>query len=588
MACRTRPHMPWLSAQPCNSPGTLDGCSPPRSLRAGIAAHSISSPAPSAGGSSTVSPRRRCARRGRRGFGEWLSAAAKAGRRSRRAQSAHPRGHRHPVAEVGGPHALGKVCGAGRANESPPKRSRVTLDPAEVVGDRERLWGRADLQHLKALPPEQRRDRAPGEVLDVGGDHRPPSPAEHPGDAAAGVGKRQPQHSVRNHHLADPLQRARRLRQMLDHVAHRDRIERPLRQRDREQVSPQHLQPEPFARIGGSELAGFDAERLPAALARLRQEEADPASQVKELPSTGEVTFDLLERQARGGALPGLLLNVVRRSRFGIGMLQHVLVRHRVQLHVTAAPAPRDVTKSCAESIGAWYQSLRTELAANREMRLECRRAAGREGSRRDERQLTADFQHDLPEGAPPIDQVERVGRLLEWKARADDRPHESLLDHLGDLLPDLGRDLGLRHHIRSPARADDLGVAEQQAVDPHLRNRAPVKPTTTTRPPSRSERMLSVKRSPPTGSTTTSTPPPETSFAWSFQGPSERTTSSAPASRATRSFSSPETTPIVRAPRPFATCRVAVPTPPAAPWTSTQSPSASRPRSFSAKYAVW
>ena len=45
-----------------------------------------------------------------------------------------------------------------------------------------------------------------------------------------------------------------------------------------------------------------------------------------------------------------------------------------------------------------------------------------------------------------------------------------------------------------------------------------PVKPTTTTRPPSRSERRLSVKRSPPTGSRTRSTPPPS-AFASSFHG---------------------------------------------------------------------
>jgi hypothetical protein len=111
-----------------------------------------------------------------------------------------------------------------------------------------------------------------------------------------------------------------------------------------------------------------------------------------------------------------------------------------------------------------------------------------------------------------------------------------------------------------------------------------PVKPTTTTRPSSRNERRLSVKRSPPTGSITTSTPPPLSSFAWSFQGPSERTTPSAPASRATRSLSSVETTAIARAPRPFATCSAAVPTPPAAPCTSTVSPSRRRPRIFSAK----
>ena len=73
-----------------------------------------------------------------------------------------------------------------------------------------------------------------------------------------------------------------------------------------------------------------------------------------------------------------------------------------------------------------------------------------------------------------------------------------------------------------------------------------------------------------------------------SFHGPSERTTSSAPAARATRSFSSEDTTANVRAPRPLAICSTAVPTPPAAPCTSTLSPSARRPRNFSEKYAVW
>ena len=97
---------------------------------------------------------------------------------------------------------------------------------------------------------------------------------------------------------------------------------------------------------------------------------------------------------------------------------------------------------------------------------------------------------------------------------------------------------------------------------------------------------MLSVKRSPPTGSSTTSAPP--SALASSFHAPSERSTSSAPASRATRSFSSEETTPIVRAPSALATCSAAVPMPPAAPWTSTDSPSCSRPRVCSANSAVW
>ena len=79
-------------------------------------------------------------------------------------------------------------------------------------------------------------------------------------------------------------------------------------------------------------------------------------------------------------------------------------------------------------------------------------------------------------------------------------------------------------------------------------------------------------------------TPPPESSFASSFQAPSLRTTSSAPASRATRSLSSFETTAITFAPDAFATWIVAVPTPPAAPCTSTHSPSFSWPRLCSPK----
>ncbi len=93
-----------------------------------------------------------------------------------------------------------------------------------------------------------------------------------------------------------------------------------------------------------------------------------------------------------------------------------------------------------------------------------------------------------------------------------------------------------------------------------------PVNPTTTTRPPSLSERRLSVKRSPPTGSSTMSTPPPEISLASSFQAPSERTTWSAPAFLATCSFSSVDTTAMVVAFSPLATWSAAVPTPPAAP----------------------
>jgi hypothetical protein len=58
-----------------------------------------------------------------------------------------------------------------------------------------------------------------------------------------------------------------------------------------------------------------------------------------------------------------------------------------------------------------------------------------------------------------------------------------------------------------------------------------------------------------------------------SSHGPSERTASSAPIERAACSFASLETTAIERAPSAAAISSAAVPTPPAAPWTSTVSP---------------
>ena len=83
------------------------------------------------------------------------------------------------------------------------------------------------------------------------------------------------------------------------------------------------------------------------------------------------------------------------------------------------------------------------------------------------------------------------------------------------------------------------------------------------------------------------STPSPSVSSITASLNPSSSTTSSAPALRASSPFSSVLTTAIARAPYPLATWIVAVPTPPAAPWTSTVSPSRSPPRSASAKCAV-
>ena len=64
-----------------------------------------------------------------------------------------------------------------------------------------------------------------------------------------------------------------------------------------------------------------------------------------------------------------------------------------------------------------------------------------------------------------------------------------------------------------------------------------------------------------------------------SFHGPSERTTASAPALLGdAAAWRRSRRRAIVLAPRPLATCSAAVPTPPAAPWTSTVSPSLQAP----------
>ena len=61
----------------------------------------------------------------------------------------------------------------------------------------------------------------------------------------------------------------------------------------------------------------------------------------------------------------------------------------------------------------------------------------------------------------------------LEREALADDRTHEALVDQPVDDRADLAVDLRAGHHVGAPAGADDLGVAEQQAVDFDLGDRA-------------------------------------------------------------------------------------------------------------------
>ena len=64
--------------------------------------------------------------------------------------------------------------------------------------------------------------------------------------------------------------------------------------------------------------------------------------------------------------------------------------------------------------------------------------------------------------------------------------------------------------------------------------------------------------------------------------------TTSAPRSRATSAFRSPPTTPMTRAPAALPSWTAPLPTPPAAAWTSSVSPAASRARRCSPNHPVW
>ena len=157
---------------------------------------------------------------------------------------------------------------------------------------------------------------------------------------------------------------------------------------------------------------------------------------------------------------------------------------------------------------------------------------------------------------------------------------HEALLREAVDLGADLSVELGLAQHVSAPAGAHDLDVVEQQAVDPHLGDRAAGE-ADDDRTPALAQRAQAVGEAIAADRVEDHVDAAARELlrlvlprAIASARPRRR-----PASRATRSFSSLDTTAIVLAPSPLATCSDAVPTPPAAPWTSTVSPSASRPR---------
>src|ERR1700729_1893548 len=65
-----------------------------------------------------------------------------------------------------------------------------------------------------------------------------------------------------------------------------------------------------------------------------------------------------------------------------------------------------------------------------------------------------ANVENDLAGRATLVEHLERVGRLLERKALADDRRDDAGVDHRVDRSADLTIELRLAHRVGAPARS--------------------------------------------------------------------------------------------------------------------------------------
>ena len=146
----------------------------------------------------------------------------------------------------------------------------------------------------------------------------------------------------------------------------------------------------------------------------------------------------------------------------------------------------------------------------------------------------------------------------------------------------------GPHHRVGAPADAADVDVVEQQPVDLDLGDAlARAKPTTSSRPcgGQAAQRVGEGVAADHVDDDVDAVAAGELGDGVLEAVEQHRLVGTG--RRATSAFSSVLTTAIVRAPYPLATWIVAVPTPPAAPWTSTVSPVAHPPRSASANCAV-
>jgi hypothetical protein len=153
---------------------------------------------------------------------------------------------------------------------------------------------------------------------------------------------------------------------VLEHVGEHDRVEAAIAEIGLEQVLPQHVEPEPLTRVRRRERARLHAQRVPAAVSGLGQEEPHPAAEVEQgrdavavAPGgAGRVPLDPLQRDPRRLPLPRLLLHVVLRLGLAVRLAQLGLRGEAVELHVAAGGAADDVAERGAEELGGGDQVL--------------------------------------------------------------------------------------------------------------------------------------------------------------------------------------------------------------------------------------
>jgi hypothetical protein len=115
-----------------------------------------------------------------------------------------------------------------------------------------------------------------------------------------------------------------------------------------------------------AERAGLDSDALaPAAIARLGEQEADPAADVEDAVAGRGVALDPLQDAAKAGALARLLLDVVVGLGLGIRRVQLGLGGKPVELHMGAFRAPHDVAQRRPELLRGRDQPLVPHLTAH-------------------------------------------------------------------------------------------------------------------------------------------------------------------------------------------------------------------------------